>query len=387
MSRIRSRRLVVALAALVTGVALLGVPSSSADPFPGLDDINSSDISAAGQGVASLSQRAIVRRARAQITIGPDQPMFAVIYPTLKNTPGVNGGPPTFLALCQRGRPCVANPFEQPACATDDISTQRRGPYLRALATPVGARSGNPRDTKGLDVGLYAVAKMRLLTFGFVPAEATVELRAPMEKGRPMPLTVHIWSVQALSAANGCDPDFRGADIDTYVEGQLEIKVRSLTIDGKPVDVGDRCRTVRPTPLRLWGEKGYAPGGGGDLAAYDGLHKGSLDSIGPLDSPYYRELFASLPDGSSLQGRRIPASTGLDIPAFTGCRSKDGDDISALVTATSSGPNNPLRITQSPPALRDGPINPSDLGEPSSDGRDPIKLAPQVPPAPPLPVD
>jgi hypothetical protein len=114
------------------------------------------------------------------------------------------------------------------------------------------------------------------------------------------------------------------------------------------------------------------------LAAIDGLHPGSR---GPLNDPYYLED----------NGREIPASSGLNIPPFANCGT-GGEDLSPLVTAMASGPNNPVRVTQSK-LVPVGRIPLEDLrmcvgGNPQH-GIPPLcpLPAPEIPEMPPLPDD
>lgn len=377
-----SRRALVTAACLaVVTSLLLATPSSSApdDPVPaagpGEVDLPQTPIAVA-RGVVTNSQGAVVRRSKMYLTIKPEDPIWGILYNGLYNAPIVNNAPvenPTgFLPLCIRGRPCLPNPFYQPSCATDDPATQRRGPYARILLYPVSPLPGG-----GVDVGLLAEMQVNLIAFGALPATATLTLRVPRVDGKVQPLLIHLWSVGP--SGRGCDPSFVAPDTNTRAEGQVEISLADLEVDGVPVDLGPNCRTERPADLALWGETelgGYFPGSGGNLGAYDGLHPGSM---GPLDSPFYFED----------NGRVIPPSTGITIPPFTGCGS-GSEDLSALVTAMASGPNNPVRARQGPLITQvDGSLDLNDLTKCMADGpgKPPIcpLPAPAVPDRPPLP--
>ncbi|MBU2694659.1 hypothetical protein [Pimelobacter sp. 30-1] len=320
----------VCLAAVVS--LLLSTPSSSA-PGDGQGDLPSTNppFNGGGQGVVTSTQGTVVTRSKMYITIKPETPIWAVLYLSLFNTPVDN--PTVYQALCARGRPCVADPFFQPDCATNDITTQRRGPYIRNLMYPVTRLPGG-----GVDVGKLAEVPIRMVAFGAIPATATLVLRAPRVNGKVKPFMIHIWGVS--TGSEGCDLAYSNAmpKVSTLAEGKVEISIKDLKVDGRPVDLGPSCRTVRPADLQLWGESGavggYSPGGGGDLGSYDGLHVGSR---GPLNSPYYFED----------NGRVIKPSTGLEVPPFAGCGTK-GENLSPLITAMASGPNNPVRVVQGP---------------------------------------
>ncbi|SFN03012.1 hypothetical protein SAMN05421671_4743 [Pimelobacter simplex] len=306
---------------------LLVTPSSSApgDPLPGDNDLPKRDTIASGaNGMVTNSQGAVVRRSKMYLTLPEKTPIWGVLYTFLFDTPVEN--PVSYKPMCNSRNPfCLPDPFYQPACATADLSTQRRGGYFRSLLYPAKLL-----ESGGAEIGTMAVMKVNLPAFGAIPATATITLRVPRVNGKVRPLTIHVWDVRQ----GGCDPDFVDMSY-TVAEGQVEISISDLRVDGVPVKLGASCRTVRPADLWLYSEKGgrYYPGSGGPLGSYEGLSGGSLK---PLDSPYYFKL----------NGQSIPPSKGLTIPPFTGCGVDE--DLSPLVTAMASGPDNPLRVVQSP---------------------------------------
>lgn len=363
------RRRVTAVACLVVAVSLLllSTPSSSApgDP-PGEEDLPDYTQIALSRGTVASTQGAVVRRSKMYITVRPDDPIWGVFYNNMFNTPAE--APTHFQGgLCTRGRPCIANPFEQPPCATSDIGTQWRGGYYRYLLYPV-----KPLSSGGVDVGGLAEVPVNLVAFGSIPAQATIVLRSPRVDGKVSPLRIHLWSI---SANLGCELPPVDKQVHTLVEGKVEIRIKNLKVDGTPVDIGNNCRSVRPADLALWGESGeggYFPLTGGNLGAFDGLHGGSL---GPLRSPYYQ----------SDEGRVLKPSTGMTVPAFSGCRA-GGEDLSPLVTAMASGPNNPVRVKQGTVIVPMSGIDLNNLGTCNEQGQCPLP-APDTPERPPLPGD
>ncbi|KQY55455.1 hypothetical protein [Nocardioides sp. Soil796] len=327
--------------------------------LPGSEDLPQEKI-ALTQGLVTLTQTAAARASKMFITIGPDSPIWGGLYQGLYNTPIEN--PVSFLAMCTRGRACVDNPFDQPDCADPSVPTSmNRGSFLR-----VAIYALSPLTSGGVDAGLVARVPVNLVAFGSIPATATLTLRQPKLNGKLRPFTANIWDTNS-PLNKGCDPNFT-TRTSTIVEGKLEVTLSDLTVDGVPVDLGKSCRTESLVDLRMWNEGAYTPGGGGTLAAYDGLHGPSL---GPLNSPYHQEL----------DGQQIPASTGITIPPFTGC-GVGGEDLSPIVSAMASGPNNPVRAVQSPMASFDElPLD--DLGTCSNVC--PKDVIPDVPANPPLP--
>lgn len=347
-----------ALAILLTGV--LSVPSSAV-PEPPVPDQVPMAAAAAPQalpdvpgaeylfpvaetsdigGTTTASQVTVANRPRMAIEFGPDDPVWSVLYVYEHNVP-IDNPTETILPCPGTPRPdappCVPDPFFQPACASaDNPVTQRKVGYYRNRIYPV-----LPLDGGGADVGFVAQKQLNLAAFGSVPASATLTLRVPIIDGHVQYLMNHLWDASAALAgrpdAEGCDPAFNDTAprLTALVEGDVTLQLSDLKVDGVPVNVGDHCRTVRPAKLELWGDMdrgGYFPLSGGVLGMEPGLSDGTLF---PLEGRLYRDD----------EGREFGPSHGLEVPPFTGCGS-GGDDLSALVTAMASGPDNRVRLEQ-----------------------------------------
>lgn len=147
----------------------------------------------------------------------------------------------------------------------------------------LGKRTVSAPDYDESDsVGLlrFPDASSTFLTFGFQPTSARVTFE-------PEPVTV----VNVR----------RGETFTTTIAYRQYLRVHDVTVNGVPLDVGPRCRTVRPFDTVLSG-------------AYNFLTGGILD------------------------GR-------ITIPPFAGCGNR-GEDLSPLFTAALSGPGNAVRIRQ-----------------------------------------
>jgi hypothetical protein len=125
------------------------------------------------------------------------------------------------------------------------------------------------------------------LTFGFMPTKGTLELT---QEG-----LIHIQIVLDFN-----DP----TQSAVTATGQMWIRLFDVTVNGRALDVGDRCRTVRPMDLSL-----------------------------SADPNTY-----SINDGGVLFGT-------VEIPPFGGCRNAD-EDLDKLLTGSISGPDNYLKMTQ-----------------------------------------
>lgn len=308
------------------------VPQALPD-VPGAEYLTPLAETSTSGGTATASQVTVANKPRMAIEFGPEDPVWSLLYIYEHNVPIQN---PTKTELCTSSDadapPCVPNPFYQPECATDDPATQRGSAYTRNLVFPVRPLKGG-----GADVGFVAETRVNMAAFGSVPASATLTLRVPVEDGDVQYLVNHQWDDQGMSREMpGCDPDYRPPyKIVTLIEGEVDIQISDLVVDGVPVDVGPRCRTEHPAELALWGDfdrGGYFPLPGGDLGAEPGLAPRALF---PVDSPQYREA----------NGRVFGPSKGLDVPPFTGCGT-GGDDLSPLITGMASGPDNRVRLKQ-----------------------------------------
>lgn len=332
----RLRRFLVVSGVLLLTVVVLPARSSSED-LPGADDLPQTRISNSHAAVVTVSQVTAVRRSKMFISIGPDSPIWGALYQPQYNYPVGDPNPTEYRASCAtRGTPplppCVAWPFAQPDCATADTSTQYRVIYFRGFIYPF-----SPLDGGGADVGKVAEVRVNLAAFGSIPASATITLRTPRVNGKVKPFVFHDW--QSVARPSGCDPTFHqsipNGTVRVLVEGSVNISISDLKVDGVPVELGDHCRTVRPADLQLWStaDGSYFPAQGGTLGAWDGLQD-TTDL--PWDSPYYT------PEEN---GRVLKPSTGLTVPPFTGCGT-NGEDLSPLLTAMASGPNNPISVSQ-----------------------------------------
>ncbi len=337
--------------------------------FPGEDQVPPPGSISLTQGTVTSSQGAVVNRSKMYITTAANNPIWGAMYFGLLNFPVES--PDSYALACADvgGPPCVPNPFEQPECATDDPATQTGMSYQPHRMYTMGPLPGG-----GADVGLVNRMKVNLVAFGSIPAVATLTMRTPVVDGEVTPLSVHIWQSTPGGRASSCDPSFEPAP-SALVEGQVDIYLSDLSIDGVPVELGPNCRTERPSDLFLWGDfasGAYTAGGGGPLGSYEGLHPGS---IVPLTSPVYQGAF---------DGRQIPASAGIDVAPFVDCGS-ESDDLSAVLTAMASGPNNPVAVTQGALVSSDGTVPFGDLAkcDPIS-GNCPLP-GPAAPAMPPLP--
>ncbi|KRF19043.1 hypothetical protein ASG90_03955 [Nocardioides sp. Soil797] len=296
------------------------------------------------------------------ITLGQDNPIIAVLRLGRNNVPIED--PVRYDANVAQ----VDWPFGEVACANIPPSQYPRATRLTlSEVTPVTI---TPQG-KPIEVGALPAENVRLLAFGSVPATVTMSMKVVREGDEIPALTSLAWSPGSTQFP-GCPSS--NALARGLLTGQVEITLSNLVVDGVPVELGQSCRTSRPVNLNVWGAYPYTVIQGGAMGAYDGM-RDLTDALmggstGPLRSPYYEEF----------EGKTLAAPTGVDIPPFKDC-GVGGDDLSPMVTAMASGPNNPVRINQA--ALMFTELDPDNLLK-----CDAIKCplpGPETPEMPPLP--
>ncbi|MBC7278750.1 hypothetical protein [Nocardioides sp.] len=344
------------------GVTAL-IADNPADGLPGFDDLPVNLSISGSEGTVTSSQHAVARRSKMSIT---SRPIWGALYLFAYNTPFDK--PTTFKSPCNNflKTHCVSDPFYQPSCATDDPTTQWGTFYFRNPMYPFKPLKGG-----GAEVGILSEDSINLVAFGSIPATATLTMSVPRVNGKVQPLISHVWQ----RMGRGCAPlPSTLPRVSALVEGEVNIQLSDLEIDGVPVDLGPRCRTERPAELYLWNDPAtgpYFPASGGPLGAFDGLHPGSR---APLNDPYYFED----------NGRNIPPSSGVLIPPFVNCGT-GGDDLSPVVSAMASGPNNPVRATQGEVSIINRiPLEDLNMCDPQRPKVCPLP-APEKPSMPPLP--
>ena len=176
--------------------------------------------------------------------------------------------------------------------------------------------------------GAFAKTKVTTMAFGSIPVTADVTVRQKYDaSGTVVPFTL-AW----FQSQNQVNPGKYVPGYETYgpspgsgyffappalVTGPVDIEVSNVAVDKVPLDVGSTCHTS--TTLGLTSPGGFYESGK--------PVKGQPGSYQPL-----------------LNGKSFLAGT-VDIPAFSGCVA-NGQDVSALLTGTISGPGNLVDVTQ-----------------------------------------
>lgn len=164
--------------------------------------------------------------------------------------------------------------------------------------------------------GMSPKFKVRTVAFGAIPVEATLQLiQRRSADNLPIPIEGH--SSQTTYGVS--TEQQRQVYNDTQVEDVVTLRVTRLLVDGVDLNLGNRCQTAKPGALSLLG-KGWRQG------------IDQVDQARPWET-----------------GNYAPGSGGLlvgkvDVPAFAGCLTGGGEDVSRLLTSAVSGPDNAVKV-------------------------------------------
>jgi hypothetical protein len=206
-------------------------------------------------------------------------------------------------------------------------------------------------DYQGLSE--FPPTRATFLAFGFTPVTATVHLEeATADDGSLIPVTETAY--QQFTNPNYYDPGQYFDPNDSYLPSvcntltgttqqicndivitataSVTLRLTDVTVNGTPVDIGDRCQTVGPL---------YTPGSPADPGGDRVVLTGGTNSV----YPYPQFGSASVPgQGNSIfTGGEIAG--GVTIPAFAGCVTPAGDNLDPLLDASVSGPGNYVKTT------------------------------------------
>lgn len=216
--------------------------------------------------------------------------------------------------------------------------------------------------------GISPRFSVRTVAFGAIPVEATLQLIQRRENGFPVPIVATAETIR-YNVPSGAPPTVLSGPIlntDTIIEDDVTVRVTRLAVDGVNLGLGSACRTTDPGALSLLG-KGFW------------FNKEGVDEGVDTAKPW-------------LTGHYTPAAGGLvagdvDIPAFSGCVTSGGEDVSRLLTTAVSGPDNPVRLNVGapgcnyplpPPAAGLGPPPPG-ATTPEAAGCLPAYMPPMIP--------
>lgn len=200
--------------------------------------------------------------------------------------------------------------------STQVIKTIQESPILArytvdALAyfvSPVGAPE---------PYGYLAPMTIRTVGFGLMPVEATVQVSQRRAGNYPAPVAVSLNSVYHKYPNTLKAYDF--VVEPTRVEDYFDVRILDAKVDGQSLGLTGQCRTVEPALMSMVGP-GYTID---DPYKYSGYQDDWHEAADP--TKFFHPIY-----GGQLQGK-------LTLPAFTGCTTASGDDLSGLMTKAVSG--------------------------------------------------
>lgn len=191
--------------------------------------------------------------------------------------------------------------------------------YIRAFFT-------SPSGSKH-PYGDSALIPIRTVVFGSIPVTATLQVSQRRDgNGLPYPLIFQPHDHQEYQPRAGIE--FIKTIESATLEDRVDVRVRDVTVDGVDLRLGSSCGTGPTAQLSVSNRK---------LVVETPYGYESTTGFGKLEDEFDPKIDQFGIQGGALQGT-------LDIPAFTGCATASGDDISPILTAAVSGPDNPLMI-------------------------------------------
>lgn len=168
--------------------------------------------------------------------------------------------------------------------------------------------------------GIFPKVKVQLLAFGSLPATATVQLSQPVTAGGAVTPLQYFDLTLAATPEGTVVQGFPGVKeptsilvADRFLRGKVDVRLTDVRVDGRALDVGDRCE-AKGAALNYTAPRGERASGAiaPELAGRPGEFD-ALDATNP---------------GT--------AGAAITIPAFQGCR--DGSRrLDSLISALASG--------------------------------------------------
>lgn len=169
---------------------------------------------------------------------------------------------------------------------------------------------------------------VRSVGFGLMPVEATVQVSQRRENGLPIPVRVALETIETkvgVTAGGRLIATFNAKS--AVITDSFNVQILAVKVDGVDLGLTGTCRTVEPAPVTMRSPE-YT------IEDYFRTPEYGEREWYLMNDPstYYHPT-----KGGELRGT-------MTIPPFTGCTTKDGDDLSRLITLSASGPDNPVRV-------------------------------------------
>lgn len=171
--------------------------------------------------------------------------------------------------------------------------------------------------------GDSALIPVRTVAFGSVPVEATLQVSQKRDaRGLPVPLRLKPHDYKVVPP----DSNFTSRTVVDSVALNADVifRVIDLTVDGIDLNLVGTCQTGAALRLRSK-----------ELIVDEPVGYSNEQGLSKLEMEFDPKVYQYGIQGGTLTGT-------LDIPAFSGCGTASGDDLSPLLTAALSGPGNPV---------------------------------------------
>lgn len=218
-----------------------------------------------------------------------------------------------------------------------DTSCRRLAPYTEVQDYFADIFAVSPAGSPAR-FGYIGPFTARTVAFGAIPVQASIRLRQVRDDDNlPTPIKAH---QQSGSYCPGAGPHAGPGEVekmirDTTATGRVELEITALIVDGVDLRLGRACQAAAPIDLNLTAPdlQDLDPSLGDDDPWEAPEPAGEVGNLRrTMTSPYFFFTFGGL------------LSATIDIPPFAGCTTATGEDISRLLTATISGPNNQVQI-------------------------------------------
>lgn len=230
--------------------------------------------------------------------------------------------------------PLIIGAFNRDAVSKSDSSCTPSSRLWPFKLTSEYHATGHFRSSKGAPEpwGYVGPFTARTVAFGNIPVEAAVEIRQPRDaENLPVGFDVRQKYGDYCGNAPKPFPDLPSVGRNNRyeaasVEGQAEIVVSALKVDGVDLRLARNCKTRDLGNIaltsRVW---------------YNSNPENLIPGVAPIDENIMTTPYFIVENGGRLDGT-------VDIPPFTGCRTRAGEDVSKLLTATVSGPGNAVTM-------------------------------------------
>ncbi len=229
--------------------------------------------------------------------------------------------------------PMFVAAFNRLTGGASDDTCRRLWPYMRTTTYSAPLYFISTSSAAPSRYGYVGPFLVRTVAFGTIPVEAEVLVAQPRDAD-DLPVGYEI-SQSANAFCPGLGPHAGPDDVEVYspavrLDAPVDISITGLRVDGVDLRLAGECRPRERSVMRL--------------AGFDSYNLDPDRSHGVVRPPGMDDetWLMMAPNFSFIGGGLLSGS--VDIAPFGGCRTASGEDVSALVSATVSGPGNRVQV-------------------------------------------